>query len=702
MPLKRIVYAPGVNKENTNYANEGGWFECDKIRFRSGYPEKIGGWTQLSTNTFLGVARQLINWATLVGSNLLGIGTNLKYYIEQGGAYNDITPITSTHTYNNVISTAYSTLNGAINTTARTLTLASATGFPPQGLIQIGTEQILYSGVSGNSLLNLTRGWNQTTPASHGSGANVGCTTLTLTDAYNVGATGQYILISGASAIAGISAVAVNGDPFTGVRITESLTSSGVYYYDGYNYQSGQYEFSTSSVTNSGGAITVNYLLEPGLDIYVNGTGWGAGKWSRGTWGSAATTGVSQQLRLLSADTFGQDLVIAPRGGTIYYWSAVAGISARAEDLATIATAQGYEGQFVPNATNQIIGSAVQRFLIAFGANGYDPTNSETEFDPLLVRWSDQENPYQWVPSITNQAGEQRLSIGSYIVAARNTRQEILVWTDSAIYSMQYLGPPYVWKLELLQGNITMMGPNVAITINNVTYWMGTDKFFVYSGRVEALPCTLRQYVFGNLNYSQAWQCFAGSLEEYNEVWWFYPSKNSTAVDSYVVYNYLDKVWYYGTLNRTAWLDSGIRRYPMGADYNGRIIYHENGVDDVSTATPQPIYSYIQSSDFDIDDGQHLSFVWRILPDVSFDGSTATTPFVNMQVRPRLNSGTNYGVAANPEVDRTETYPVQQFTGQVYTRLRGRQLAFKIESTDLGVAWSLGAPRIDIRPDGRR
>jgi hypothetical protein len=426
-------------------------------------------------------------------------------------------------------------------------------------------------------------------------------------------------------------------------------------------------------------------------------------------WGSAADVGIAQQLRIWSNDNFGQDLIIAPRGGGIYYWSATSGVSARALLLNTLSTTQGFSGQFVPNTTNQIIGSAIQRFVIAFGANPYDPANANTTFDPLLVRWADQENPYEWVPAVTNQAGEFRLNIGSYIVCAKSTRQEILIWTDAAIYSMQYLGPPYVWGFQLLQDNISIMGPNASITVNNVTYWMGTDKFYKYTGRVETLPSTLRQYVYQDINQNQNFQVFAGSIEGYNEIWWFYCSANSTIVDRYVIYDYLDDVWSYGTMSRTAWLDSGLRTFPMGADAaNYRILYHENGNDDVSGLTPVPIVSYIQSSDFDIGDGYNFGFVWRILPDLTFNGSNANLPEVTMVVLPRVNAGTAYGAPNAPRVASTQnyttqkTYAVQQFTGQVYTRIRGRQMAYRIESTGLGVAWQMGYPRIDIRPDGRR
>lgn len=369
-----------------------------------------------------------------------------------------------------------------------------------------------------------------------------------------------------------------------------------------------------------------------------------------------------------------------------------------------------YAGSFVPSATYQAVASSIQEFVIAFGANPYSPNEAATEFNPLLVRWSDQANAYQWIPQTTNQSGEFALTNGSYIIGARTTRQEILVWTDSAIYSMQYLGAPYVWGFQILMDNISVMSPNSMITVNNVTYWMGRDRFYMYSGRVEVLPCALRQYIFDDINQDQGYQVFAGANEAFNEVWWFYVDKssNDTVVNKYVIYNYLDRVWYYGTMNRTAWFQSGSLQYPVSADYNGRLLYHEVGCDDLSTSNPQPINAYVQSSDFDIGDGHNFGFVWRILPDVNFNGSTVNQPYVTMTVKPRQNSGTPYGGADNPTVTSANnflakpTYNIQEFTGQVYTRLRGRQMAFRIESNSLGVAWQLGSPRIDIRNDGRR
>ena len=645
MPLKKLEFRPGINREGTNYANEGGWYDGDKIRFRSGSAEKIGGWSTISTNTFLGTARSLWQWTTLGGVTYMGVGTSQKYYVELGGSYEDITPYVT-------------------------------------------------QSLAPNAFL-----------ASNGSSI------ITITDSNYSPSVGDYLVISGAVGLGGnITAAVLNSE----YRVA-SVTSGSVYTIDvGVIAGAG-------NAGNGGSSIVISYETPIGLDIYTIGAGWGAGPWNANPsglstdpwahgWGTAYSgTGIGQQLRLWSNDNFGQDLVIAPRGGSIYYWVAAIGTTVRAQFLSYLAILNGYAGQFVPTKTNQIVTSAIQEFVIAFGANSYDSTNANTPFNPMLVRWSDQANPYQWVPEITNQSGEFALTNGSVIINAKATRQEILVWTDSALYSMQYLGAPYVWGFNILMDNISVMSPNSMITINNITYWMGIDKFYMYSGRVETLPCALRQYIFDDINIDQAYQVFAGGNEGYNEVWWFYVSNESTnnAIDKYVIYNYVDRVWYYGTMARTAWLDTG-GQYPFAADYNNHLLYHEIGVDDKSTPTTLPINAYVQSSDFDIGDGHNFGFVWRILPDINFNGSNVNNPEVTMTVKPRVNSGTPYGAANNPAVVSSDnysirgTYNIQQFTGQVYTRLRGRQLSFRIESNQIGCQWQLGLPRIDIRSDGRR
>jgi hypothetical protein len=806
MPLQKLVFKPGINKEGTSYTNEGGWFDGDKIRFRSGNAEKIGGWTRLSNDTFLGICRALWNWGTLAGANLLGVGTSKKYYIENGGNYNDVTPLllnsagntTTTLTSNpfsatngsNLV-TVTDTVSGIITNVGDYIYLTSTTtvgGLTIQGEYAVtalvtsqsfqitatanatstgtggGTVTIQYQYPIGNDVFTVNTGWGAgswsptdvavlgsnpftvtagsaivtVTQNSHGYLTSAG--SFTVGQQYKIVAVGStnFTLI-GASANTvgtiftatgvgtGSGTASIAWVAFLGVTdITATPTSFGISGTSGFATGTyGMYGITATSVAVpatfiNGRAFELTYVDANTYTItIVAPAAYGAVSGGSAVnvypqngirpWGSAADVGIGQQLRLWSNDNFGQDLIIAPRGGGIYYWSAASGTTVRAVLLNTLSTAAGFSGQFVPNTTNQIIGSAIQRFVIAFGANSYDPANANSTFDPLLVRWADQENPYQWVPAVTNQAGEFRLNIGSYIVCAKSTRQEILIWTDAAIYSMQYLGPPYVWGFQLLQDNISIMGPNASITVNNVTYWMGTDKFYKYTGRVETLSSTLRQYVYQDINQNQNFQVFAGSIEGYNEIWWFYCSADSDIVDRYVIYDYLDDVWAYGTMSRTAWLDSGLRTFPMGADAaNYRILYHENGNDDVSGLTPVPINAYVQSSDFDIGDGHNFGFVWRILPDLTFNGSNANLPEVTMTVLPRVNSGTAYGTPDNPRVPSAQnytskgTYAVQQFTGQVYTRIRGRQMAFRIESNDLGVAWQMGFPRIDIRPDGRR
>ena len=714
MPLQKLTLKPGLNREGTIYSNEGGWYDGDKIRFRSGLPEKIGGWTQFSSNQFLGICRSLWVWLDGdlgAGALYVGLGTSSKYYIYFGGVYNDITPIYQTSTITSVA--------GTIST------------------------------ISGSKV-------------------------VTITDTSYSPSVGDYVLIT--------STTAVNGVQFTGGDyIVTSIPAT--------NQFTVNFAINASGTgSGTGGTVTLQYEYPTGNTVYSIGTGWGAGPWGRGTWGSSYSSGIGEQLRLWSNDNFGADLVIAPRGGPVFYWQDSGTVSTRAQYLSTLAntttavtdastfssgvssitvtstnapyiypymviTGTGiptgtkvantyitgsttvpitntttanssgnynfsYAGAFVPSATYQVITSEVQEFVICFGANPYTPNNSGTTFNPMLVRWSDQANQFQWIPQLTNQSGEYTLSNGSFIMGARATRQEILVWTDSAIYSMQYIGAPYVWGFQLLMDNISVMSPNCMITVNNITYWMGRDRFYMYDGTVKTLPCSLKQYIFEDINQDQAYQVFTGSNEGFNEIWWFYcsidgnggtRSSPNTIVDKYVIYNYLDQVWYYGTMARTAWLQTGTQPYPIAADYNNRLLNHENGNDDLSTAATLPIDAYIQSSDFDIGDGQSFGFVWRMLPDVNFNNSTGDQPAITMQLQPRQNSGSAYNTSVdNPQVQSPQNftnipaYTVNQFTGQVYTRVRGRQMAIRIESTGTGVAWQLGVPRIDIKPDGRR
>ena len=668
MPLQKLQFRPGVNREGTTLANEGGWFESDKVRFRSGYPEKIGGWvkdtgsqedTDTATNeplitgsgSFLGVCRSLWNWLTLAGYNLVGLGTHLKFYIQTSpnGTFYDVTPIRLTST---IASNAFTTANGS--------------------------------------------------------------TTVQINDTSGV-TVGDYIIISNvAGAVNGIPAADLNRE-----HVVTSVLSASAY----------TITVSTAA-TSSGttGACTIDYEMQIGSELATTANGWGAGGWGGVTagfantgWGQSAAIGFSVNLRLWSQSNFGENLLFNARGGAMNFWAVnpvptitdraqviVAGGTITQKDYTAGGTTTVNIDATCPSEVNYVMVSDSSRFTIAFGCN--DPTGvyAPISLDPMQIRWSDQESYSDWTPAATNQAGSYRLSHGSQIVTAIQTRQEILVLTDTAVYSMQFLGAPYVWGFQLMGDNISIMGPNAAVTVNNITYWMGTDKFYMYSGRVETLPCSLRQYVYDDIDLDQGFQVCGGTNEGYNEIWWFYCSAGSTTVDKYVIYNHLERTWAYGTLSRTAWLDSPMRASPMAAGYNGQLIYQENGNDDGTTTPASPIYAYVRSSDFDIGDGHNFGIVWRIIPDVTFDGSTVNTPAVNFTVLPRTNPGANYGTSDNPAVASTQnyiserTYNVQQFTQYAYVRIRGRQMAFQISSSDLGVAWQLGSPRLDVRPDGRR
>jgi hypothetical protein len=742
MPLQKLQFRPGVNREGTTLANEGGWFECNKVRFRSGYPEKIGGWAAISYTTFQGVCRSLWNWATVKGYNLLGVGTHLKFYIESGGAYNDITP-----------SGLEAGLPIAIGGTGW------GTGPWSPYLTTTLTNPFTASG-SGVSVLTVTQ-------ASHGL------------------STGDYVYFTSiASDPCGIpKAVLKKGFQITKVNANSYTISTVI----------GTLTYLTTSSAASGGSVIVEYP-DPTVTASYN-RGWGVG---------FASNDFILQLRLWSQANFGDYLIFNPRGGGMYVWQAGVGIQPNFAQpgvliSSTSTTPSGWSSVVAqascPNLVNQVMVSDGSRIVIAFGCN--DPSGTlfptlTTSLDPMLIRWSAQETYLTWDPQITNQAGFYRLSRGSTIVSAIQTRQEILVCTDSALYSMQYTGAPFIWSFTLLADNISIASPNAMATVNGVTYWMGVDKFYVYSGRVETLPSSLRQYVFDDINFSQNAQIFAGTNEGYNEVWWFYCSANSNVVDRYVIFNHLDRVWYYGTLNRTAWSDSPLRPYPeaagmSGAYFNasitnniltvtnvtygtittgttifsdnvpsgvviqsnitgsggagtysisnpnslagtltvpnqlmsavttdtGLIVDHEADVNDGMSNPPSPISSYVQSSDFDIGDGHNYGFVWQIIPDITFDGSstpglTEENPKVTFTVRPRQNPGSAYGVSDTPTVQSTQSYRyqqvynVQEFTEIVYTRVRGRQMAFKISSDTLGTQWQLGTPRINVRPDGRR
>ena len=834
MPLQKLALRPGVNRENTSYANEGGYYSSNKIRFRSGQPEKIGGWTKdIGTNistltpptgTLWGICRSMWNWINLSGLNLLALGTSLKYYIQSGtdGYFYDVTPLrnpSGTAVASNAFTTtAYTappaafvtvvcnvpghnaqtgdfvtisgvasavngiplaslnaefqityltsntfsiqvyvtssvtagttgaatfkfqisggnatattglgwgagawggivagaasttlatalpstTLSAALSASATTINVASSTGFAsPTGSLWINNELITYTGTTGTSFTGCTRATGGTTAFAYPNGMPVAAniTSVVLTSASGFASTGtNFVIIDNEI----ISYTGVSTNTLTGC--TRAANGS---------HAAGHAAAATVTQSFSSTSTTYNY------------TGWGSP--------ANPSQAVTQQLRLWSESNYGEDLIFNPRGGPLYYWTNSTSLSTfdRGVLIAapSVVTKSGTVtvDAYCPSVANLVLVSDASRFVIAFGCNDY---NSSAQ-DPLLVRWSEQENFGEWYPSATNQAGSYRLSSGSEIITAEQTRQEILVYTDTALYSMQYLGPPSIWGFQIMSANISIAGPNVVVTAANVTYWMGTDKFYMYSGRMESLPSTLREYVYTDINLSQSDQFASGSNEGYNEIWWQYCSANSDVIDRYVIYNYLDNVWYYGDWSnytgtayqgRTAWLDSPLRAYPMATTYgvaggatNTLLLYHENGTDDGTVNPPVPIVSQITSSDFDIGDGHNFGFVWRLIPDLTFDGSFINQPQAMFTVLPRANPGAAYGPSNDPAVvstqnyTNTRTYAIQQFTQQVYVRIRGRQMAFQVSSgtvgsasEGIGVQWQLGIPRIDIRPDGRR
>ena len=622
MPIQKLAFKPGINRERTRYASEGSWYESDKVRFRQGFPEKIGGWQRISENTFLGVARSLHAWSSLSGGAFTGIGTNLKFYIEQGGSYSDVTP-------------------------ARVTTAAG---------------DVTFSATNGDA-------------------------TITVNDTAHGAAQGDFVTFSGANSLGGAITNNVLNANF---QITTIIDA------DSYTIEA-SVAANASDTSNGGPNVVGTYEITTGQAYSVPSTGWGFGSWGDGTWGTGG--GSTTELRLWSQGNFGEDLVFGPRGGALYYWDSSAGLANRAVLVSSLGGASD-----VPTVQNQVLVSDVSRFTFCFGAN---PLGSSTQ-DTMLVRWSDQEDVANWTPAATNQAGSLRLSLGSEIVAARQSRQEILVWTNSALYSLQYQGAPIVWGAQVIGENISIASQNCMAFAANTAFWMGSDSFYIYDGRVRPLKCDVQRYVFNDFNSQQFRQVFAGTNEQFNEIWWFYCSSGSTTADRYVVYNYVENIWYYGNLTRSAWLESGTRTKPIAASYNNNIVEHEVGVDDQETSVTAAITATITSAQFDLQDGDKFTFVRKLLPDLTFEGSTASSPAATVTLTPANNSGSGYnspasvGGDSSGSVVRSATVPIEAFTEELSVRVRGRQIAFKIESTDQGVTWQLGAPRLEIRPDGQR
>ena len=631
MAFIKLQFKPGVNRDQTDYSNEGGWYECDKIRFRSGYPEKLGGWVKATPTAFSGYCRQMWNWITTYSDNILALGTNEKVYLEIAGVYHDITPFGTALVGSNTF---------AVTNTLNTVTVTTTTALPS---------------------------WL---------------------------VTGEPVLIAG-------FAVALGGIPISELNGVRTVTVTGA---NSFTFTTTTAATSTTSV--SGVGYTVAAEIEPGNAIAAYGYGWGAGAWSRGSWGTGSSIPVNFPQRDWFFDNFDNDLVMNIRNGVPYWWErgldpTGPDVGVHAITLQDYATSQGYSSSAVPVQVMQLLVSQQDRHLVALGAVPFGSTNPD-DFDPMLIRWADQDTPADWTPTQTNTAGDLRVSRGSRIVRGLPTRQEILIWTDTNLYTLQFLGTTDVFALQEYADNISIMSPRAVGSAANVTYWMGQDKFYAYTGRVETLPCTLRNHVFNNFNTNQSDQVVCGTNEQWNEIWWFYPTANSDYNDAYVVYNHLERIWYYGTMDRTAWLDTPLRQYPqavntVGGTSTGYLYEHENGVN----ADADPMDSYIQSSDFDLDDGDQFMLTRRILPDIQFGGSTAATPEVTLTIRPRNFPGSSFSSDA-ADTQRVIESSVGVYTDQVFVRARARQMALKIRSENLGVQWQLGAPRLDARPDGRR
>jgi hypothetical protein len=692
MPLQKIVFKPGVNRENTRYTTEGGWYEADKVRFRQGTPEKIGGWVRISSAIFLGICRSIKNWTTLGFQNLLGIGTHLKFYISNGGQYYDITPTTPVHT----LTAPFATVIGST-----TVTVTDAAGGYSDGDFVTFTGATAVGGltISGEFKLSFSSGTTYTiTAASAASSTASGGGTVYAVYQVSVGPETVGAIVGWGAGAWGAGTWGTGGTSSEALRIWNQANfgedliygprGAPLYYWDA----TIGYIAPTITLTIATPCVVSTTLNLPDLTAIVLETS--------GALPTGLSVGVTYYTRYVSATTF--NLSTTPAGALIDTTGSQSGVHKISQRGVLLSALNGASN--VPLSQNYFLISDASRFVLCFGTNEI----GSSSVSPMLVRWSDQENPVDWTPSATNQAGSITLSRGSEIITAIQTRQEILIYTNVSLYSFQYLGGNFVWGSQILSDNISIISPNAAATASGIVFWMGVDKFYMYDGSVKTMRCDLRQFVFSDLNMAQSDQIFAVTNEGFNEVWWFYCSAGSMAVDQYVVYNYLEDIWYYGTMARTAGLDSGIGQFPIAATYSNNIVEHENGLNDQETATATAINAYITSSQFDIGDGHNFAFVYRMLPDLTFRGSTSNSPVATMYLFGLKNSGSGYnnpasvGGSNNANITGTAMIPVEEFTGQVYTRIRGRQMSVKIESDQLNMTWQLGSPRIDIRQDGRR
>lgn len=716
MPLTKLQFRPGISQDLTSYSNEGGWFDCDKVRFRLGYPEKIGGWSKYSDSAFLGSARSLHNWIALDSSNYLGVGTHLKYYIEEGQGFNDITPIRETTSAGDVTFAATdgsSTIvvtdvsHGAKEDDFVTFSGAADLGGNVLGSILNAEYQItrVIDADSYEIVVSVTANASDT---GNGGASVVGAYQINTGLDTSIGGTGWGAGLYGGLTNSGLQTTLNEGAPLSDVDTTITVTSTtGIVATDVILIGTELIEVGgiagndltgctrgvsgTDAATHADGSTVRLAQGNANANSDFNG------------WGQAATGSSAElaQIRLWSEDNFGEDLIINPRDGAIYYWDKTSNLTSRAVELSTLSAAS----TSVPTVAKQVMVSDNDRHLIAFGCDGINNSPSATQGnevqDPLLIRFASQENPNDWYPASTNTAGDLLLGQGSTFVTAVETKREILVWTDTALSSLRYIGPPFTFGIQQLSNNITIMGPNAAVSMDDAVFWMGIDAFYYYEGGTQRIPCPVKDHIFFDFNFDQSDKVYGGVNSEFSEIFWFYPSAGSLENDRYVVFNYVEKCWYYGTINRTAWLDRGTRAYPIAAGNTaGNYLYnHELGNDDDGTA----IYSWIESSVMDLQDGEHFAFIRRIIPDLSFVGSTGTVaPIATFTVQARNFPGTAFSDTGSGAVTRTAATPVQTYTEDIDIRVRGRSFAFKIESDLLGTRWKLGSPRIDIRPDGRR
>ena len=703
MPLTKLQFKPGINREVTSYTNEGGWFDMDKVRFRFGFPEKIGGWTKYTSVSFLGTCRALHSWKALDGTEYIGLGTNLKYYILEGQQYYDITPIRLTSGAGDAtFLTGADTLNGAIAADAQSIVIDSATGFPASGRVKIGDEILTYASISSVTLEGCTRGQNGTTAAAHSDGAAIACCTITVTENGHGALDNDFVTFTDAASLGGLITAAVLNQEYQVTSIVspnayqiEARTVSTIASITTTEGLDPTFLFCNASDSGTGGSATVAaYQINTGLDTTISGNGWNAGTYGRGTWNSATDLSASgQMLRIWSHDNFGEDLLINDRDGNIYYWNKTDGTGVRATALDDLTSANG-----PPTSGKVVLVSDIARHVIVFGC---DPENS-TDQDPLLIRFGSQESILNWTAAATNTAGDLRLGSGSEIVAAIETKQQVMVFTDVSLHAMQFLGPPFTFGIGMVSDNLTIMGPLSAINVEDTIFWMGQEEFYSYSGSVQRLACTVRDYVFSDFNFLQKEKVTAATNTAFGEVWWFYPSASSQENDRYVVFNYQQSIWYYGELARTVWMDRGINADPIAAGTDHYLYAHETGFDDGSTEPATAISARIESSQIDMGDGDHFLFMTRMVPDMTFRNSTASAPSATMTLQARNYPGGLYLQSQEKSVVRTSTLPIEQWTNQLNVRLRGRAFSLTVTSSGTGVGWRLGTPRVDIRPDGRR